>query len=129
VPNLPITAQRRVFEVPLDNPRFKALVGLKIFPKSEMKGSNLETEVCRITIGDAEFLTLPGEVLPNIGFYLKGLMHGHPKFLLGLTCDELGYILTPEDYGLELYQYEASVSVGNQLEPLMVQNLKALMAR
>jgi hypothetical protein len=129
VPNVSITAARRVFEVPLENPRFKALVALKIFPKSEMKGANLETEVCRVTIGAAEFLTLPGEVLPNIGFYLKSLMHGHPKFLLGLTCDELGYILTPEDYGLELYQYEASVSVGSQLEPLMVQNLKALMAQ
>jgi hypothetical protein len=128
VRSVPITAARRVFEVPLDNPRFKALVALKIFPKAEMKGPNLETEVCRITIGDAEFLTLPGEVLPNIGFYLKSLMHGRPKFLLGLTCDELGYILTPEDYGLELYQYEASVSVGSQLEPLMIRNLKELMA-
>jgi len=125
---VPITAARRVFEVPLDNPNFKALVGLKIFPKSEMKGANIVTEVCRITIGDAEFLTLPGEVLPNIGFYLKSLMHGRPRFLLGLTSDELGYILTPEDYGLELYRYEASVSVGSQLEPLMVQNLRALMA-
>ncbi len=129
VRNVPITTGRRVFEVPLDNPRFKALVALKIFPKAEMKGANLETEVCRITIGEAEFLTLPGEVLPNIGFYLKSLMHGKPKFLLGLTSDELGYILTPEDYGLELYHYEASVSVGSQLEPLMVQNLRALMAR
>jgi len=128
VRNVPITAARRVFEVPLDNPNFKALVGLKIFPKSEMKGANIVTEVCRITIGDAEFLTLPGEVLPNIGFYLKSLMHGRPRFLLGLTSDELGYILTPEDYGLELYRYEASVSVGSQLEPLMVQNLRALMA-
>jgi hypothetical protein len=125
---VPITSARRVFEVPLENPRFKALVALKIFPKSEMKGANLETEVCRVTIGDAEFLTLPGEVLPNIGFYLKSLMQGRPKFLLGLTGDELGYILTPEDYILELYQYEASVSVGSQMEPLMVQNLKALLA-
>ena len=127
VRNVPISASRRIFEVPLDNPRFKALVALKIFPKAEMKGPNLETEVCRVTIGDAEFLTLPGEVLPNIGFYLKSLMHGQPKFLLGLTSDELGYILTPEDYGLELYHYESSVSVGSQLEPLMVQNLRALM--
>ncbi len=128
ISTVPITAARRVFEVPLDNPRFKALVALKIFPKSEMNGGNVVTEVCRVTIGDAEFLTLPGEVLPNIGFYLKSLMHGKPKFLLGLTGDELGYILTPEDYGLELYQYEASVSAGIQLEPLMVQNLRALMA-
>ncbi len=128
-PDAPITAERKVFEVPLENPRFRALVALKIFPKAEMHGNNLVTEVARITIGDAEFLTLPGEVLPNIGIYLKTLMKGRPKFLLGLTGDELGYILTPEDYPLELYSYEASVSVGSQLEPLMVQNLRQLMGR
>lgn len=126
--SLTIRTDRRVFTVPLENPNFKALIALKIFPKSEVKAGGLETEVCRITIGDAEFLTLPGEVLPNIGLYLKTLMQGKPKFLLGLTCDELGYILTPEDYVLDLYRYEASVSVGPEMEPLMVQNLKAVLA-
>ena len=81
----------------------------------------------RIAIGPAEFLTIPGEALPNIGFYLKRQMRGSPKFLLGLCCDELGYILTPEDYGLDLYKYETSVSIGPQIEPRMIQNLQALL--
>jgi hypothetical protein len=127
VPDAPITTQRRVFEVPLENPRFKALFSLKIFPKDQIKNGNIVTEVNRITVGPAEFLTLPGEVLPNIGFYLKRLMRGQPKFLLGLTCDELGYILTKEDYGLELYSYETSQSIGSQMGPLMEENLRALM--
>src|SRR5687767_4643289 len=70
---------------------------------------------------------LPGEALPNIGFYLKRQMTGEPKFLLGLTGDALGYILTAEDYGLKLYQYETSVSIGSMMGRLMEENLLALM--
>ena len=124
-----IQAERRVFTVPLDNPRFKALIALGIFPRSMVQDGNVTTEVNRLTIGPAEFLTLPGEALPNIGLYLKSRMTGKPRFLLGLCGDELGYILTPEDYGLSLYRYESSVSVGPQIEPLMVQNLLALLPK
>ena len=123
VMDAPIHAEQRVFPVPLENPRFKALITLKVFPGEQMKNGALETEVNRIAIGPAEFLTIPGEALPNIGFYLKRHMKGTPRFLLGLCCDELGYILTPEDYDLQLYKYETSVSVGPQIEPLMVHNL------
>jgi hypothetical protein len=98
-----------------------------VFPNL-LKDGNIETEVSRIVIGPAEFLALPGEVLPNIGFYLKRLMTGQPKFLLGLTCDELGYILTPEDWGLQLYAYETRVSVGSEMGERMVENLRALLA-
>ncbi|HZO88485.1 MAG TPA: hypothetical protein VFB38_09100 [Chthonomonadaceae bacterium] len=122
----PIQTQQRVFTVPLENAQFKALIALKVFPNL-LKDGQIETEVNRITIGPAEFLTLPGEVLPNIGLYLKRLMSGQPKFLLGLTCDELGYILTPEDYGLDLYRYETSVSVGSEMGARMEQNLRALL--
>lgn len=125
---------QRVFRVPLDNKRFVALIRLGVFPKTmQADGTTqdipqIETEVNRIRIGPAEFLTLPGEVLPNIGLYLKHEMSGEPKFLLGLCCDELGYILTPEDYWLDLYKYEASVSVGPQMGALLVQNLRSLLA-
>lgn len=122
----PITFDRRVYSVPLENDRYKALIALKVFPNEPLKDGMLETEVCRFTIGPAEFLTLPGEVLPNIGLYLKSLMHGKPRFLLGLTGDFLGYILTPEDFGLKLYTYESHQSVGPQMEPLMVRNLRSM---
>lgn len=124
----PIRTQRRVFAVPMENPRFKMLIKLKVFPSELLSDGSIETEVNRLTIGDAEFLTLPGEVLPNIGFMLKRQMTGKPKFLLGLTCDELGYILSEEDFGLKLYEYESSVSVGEQMGILMIQNLKKLLA-
>ena len=123
----PIAIQRRVFSVPLENPLFRAYLRLGVFPPERSKGDAIETEVCRVTIGKAEFLTLPGEVLPNIGLYLKRKMRGKWKFLLGLTGDELGYILTPEDYGLPLYRYETQVSVGSQGGAIMEKNLREMM--
>ncbi len=122
-----LNVQQKTFTVPLDNPRFVALVKLKVFPPDLMKGSSIETEVHRITLGDLEMLTLPGEALPNIGLYLKRKMTGPHKFLLGLTGDELGYILTPEDFGLDLYKYEASVSVGEEMAPRMIAALRSLL--
>ena len=121
-----ITFSRRLFSVPLENQRYKTLIAMKVFSAKPQPDGTFETEVCRVGIGSAEFLTLPGEVLPNVGFYIKSLMHGSPKFLLGLTNDFLGYILTPEDFGLSLYEYESGQSVGRRIEPLMVQNLQAL---
>jgi hypothetical protein len=118
-----ITLQRRVFTVPLENQMFKTLIALHVFPGDVLKTGAIETEVSRFTIGPAEFLTIPGEALPNVGFYLKRHMSGQPKFLFGLTNDFLGYILAPEDYGLKLYDYETRVSVGPEIEPGMVQNL------
>ncbi len=123
----PIHTQRRIFQVPMENVMFKTLIKLKVFPNLMNKEGNIETEVNRITIGDAEFLTLPGEVLPNIGFMLKRNMTGKTKFLLGLTCDELGYILCEADFGLKIYDYESRVSVGSQMGEIMVQNLKQLL--
>ncbi len=126
VSNTAIRAEHAVFTVPLENRMFQTLITLKVFQGNALKNGALETEVNRLTIGPAEVLTIPGEALPNIGFYLKRHMTGQPKFLLGLTGDFLGYILTPEDYGLKLYEYETRVSVGSQMEPLMVRNLFGL---
>ncbi len=124
-----LTIAKRKFHIPLENARYRTLIKMKVFSGAPDPDGTLETEVCRIGIGPAEFLTIPGEALPNVGFYIKRLMHGNPKFLLGLTNDFLGYILAPEDFGLELYSYESGQSAGSSLEPLMIQNDKLLLER
>ena len=126
--NTAIRAQQSVFSLPLENTMFLTLIKLHVLKGETLKNNALTTEVNRFTIGPAEFLTIPGEALPNVGFYLKRQMTGKYKFLCGLTCDFLGYILAPEDFGLRLYEYESGVSVGPKMEPLMVRNLLDLMS-
>jgi hypothetical protein len=118
-----LTFSQRIFRVPLENEGFKALMKIGVLEGIGLENGNVVTEVSRFTVGSAEFITLPGEVLPNIGLYLKRHMSGKTKFQLGLTGDALGYILCREDFGLPLYRYETSVSVGSEMGERMSRNL------
>jgi hypothetical protein len=121
-----MTFQRSEFTVKMESALFKAFLSSGLLPGELVDGDQLTTEVARFTVGPAEFLTLPGEVLPNIGMFLKRNMSGKTKFLLGLTGDALGYILTPEDFGLKLYEYESRVSVGPTMGRRMEETLLKL---
>ena len=111
--------------VPLENQRFNAAIAAGVLPDFR-EDHNVRTEIAAGTIGRAEFATIPGEAFPNIGFLLKRWMTGDVKFVFGLTQDELGYILSREDYGLKLYDYETSMSVGPEMGPLLVEGLRRL---
>jgi len=50
-------------------------------------------------------------------------------FLFGLANDELGYILAPPDYYLDLYNYERSMSVGSEIGHEMMQAARRIMAQ
>lgn len=75
--------------------------------------STVTTRINLLNIGTAQVLTIPGEALPNIGFYLKRKMKTDQPFLFGLTNDAYGYMLTKEDYGsFERYNYISRTSLG-----------------
>ncbi|TSA37924.1 MAG: hypothetical protein D4R64_04580 [Porphyromonadaceae bacterium] len=75
--------------------------------------SNVSTRLNLLNIGKAQVITIPGEALPNIGFYLKRKMKSDQPFLFGLTNDAFGYILTKEDFGgFERYNYISRTSLG-----------------
>jgi len=69
-----------------------------------------------VNLGNAPSLTIPGEALPNIGFYLKRKMHAEHTLLLGLTNDAFGYLLTKVDYaGFDRHDDLSRVSLGEIL--------------
>ena len=73
----------------------------------------LTTQMNVVNLGDAQILTIPGEALPNIGYYLKRKMHGKHNLLFGLTNDAFGYILTKEDVeSYKRYDYVSRTSLG-----------------
>ena len=59
---------------------------------------SINARINLVNLGDAQILTIPGEALPNIGFYLKRKMHGKHNLLFGLTNEAFGYILTKVDF-------------------------------
>jgi hypothetical protein len=74
-----------------------------------------------VNLGDAQIVTIPGEALPNIGYYLKRKMHGKHNLLFGLTNDAFGYILTKEDYdSFKRYTYISRTSLGERTGEILV---------
>lgn len=75
--------------------------------------SKVSTRLNLLNIGKAQVVTVPGEALPNIGFYVKRKMKSNQPMLFGLTNDAFGYMLTKEDFGgFERYSYISRTSLG-----------------
>jgi hypothetical protein len=75
-----------------------------------------------VNIGNAQILTIPGEALPNIGYYLKRKMHGEHNLLFGLTNDAFGYILTKVDFNsFPRYDYVSRTSLGEMTGEILIE--------
>jgi hypothetical protein len=83
----------------------------------------IRTRINLLNIGNSQILTIPGEALPNIGFYIKRNMHTAHPFLFGLTNNAFGYILTKEDYdSFERYEYITRTSLGEMTGEIYIKN-------
>ena len=82
----------------------------------------VSTQINVVNLGTAQILTVPGEALPNIGFYLKRKMHGEHNLLFGLTNDAFGYILTKVDFGsFPRYEYVSRTSLGEMTGEILME--------
>jgi hypothetical protein len=112
----------RPLTLPVDAPLMRQL--LKALPAAHgvsASGDSVTTQLNLLHVGNAQILTIPGEALPNIGYYLKRQMRGEHNLLFGLTNDAFGYILTKEDYdSFKRYEYISRTSLGERTGPIFV---------
>jgi len=98
------------------------------YPKGP--GRTVSVRVNLVTLANAQILTIPGEALPNIGFYLKRKMGGEHNFLFGLTNDAFGYMLTKVDFNsFPAYKYISRVSLGEMTGEIYIQNALELVKK
>lgn len=91
------------------------------YPHNEDK--SVTTRMNLVNIGDSQILTIPGEALPNIGFYIKRNMKGANNMLFGLTNDAFGYILTKVDFNsFKRYEYVSNTSLGEMTGEILIEN-------
>lgn len=82
---------------------------------------SITTRINLVNLGNAQILTIPGEALPNIGFYLKRKMRGEHNLLFGLTNDAFGYILTKVDFNsFPRYDYVSRTSLGEMTGEILI---------
>jgi hypothetical protein len=83
---------------------------------------SINTRINLVNIGNAQILTIPGEALPNIGFYLKRNMKGKHQLLFGLTNEAFGYILTKVDFkSFPRYDYVSRTSLGEMTGEILIE--------
>jgi len=116
----PIGIRARTLEIPIANKLFFAGAFLGLIDRGHSHFGKMRTEVALLTLGDASFACVPGEIYPEIvngGIEhptgadfdvapvevppLRELMPGRIKFVLGLANDELGYIIPKSEWDVK----------------------------
>ncbi len=92
--------------------------------KADRQERAIQVPIHLVTVADCQIVTIPGEALPNIGFYLKRKMKAKHQFLFGLTNDAFGYILTKVDFAsFPRYDYVSRVSLGEMTGEILIENV------
>ncbi len=116
-----LSVRWQTVEFPVETPVMKYILEKSPMGYRLNNGNRVSTVQNFIELGPARILTIPGEALPNIGFYLKRKMNTAYPFLLGLTNDAFGYILTRVDYGsFERYNYITRTSLGEETGEILI---------
>jgi len=107
---------------PVDSLRLWAVVVGSPLKYPHNADQSINARINLINLGDAQILTIPGEALPNIGFYLKRKMRGQHNLLFGLTNDAFGYILTKVDFqSFHRYDYVSRTSLGEMTGEILIE--------
>lgn len=119
-PQLEISA--RTIQFPIDSDIMKMVLKYSPLGYTTTEDFKVNTIQNLISIGPAKMLTIPGEALPNIGYYLKRKMNSEYPFLLGLTNDAFGYILTKVDFNsFKRYDYVSKTSLGEYTGEILIE--------
>jgi hypothetical protein len=120
--NPDIYCDSKIVEFPVESPMMRAI--LKNSPLALVTGKEnvVSTRLNLLNIGTAQVLTIPGEALPNIGFYLKRKMPTEHAFLFGLTNDAFGYIIAKVDFNsFKRYDYISRTSLGEMTGEIYIE--------
>jgi hypothetical protein len=103
----------RMIGFPIENPMMKFILNNSPLKSTNASQDSIWTRINLLDIGTAQVLTIPGEALPNIGYYVKRHMNTKQPFLFGLTNDAFGYMLTKVDFmSFKRYDYVSRTSLG-----------------
>ena len=140
--------------LPVDNKLFQVATAIGTLDRGTTGWMNMRSEVSAFNIGPLSFVTIPGEIYPEIvnggveapegrDFAIEPLetppirdmMKGKYKFVFGLANDEIGYIVprsqwdvnTPYTYDKADSPYGEENSLGPETAPLLHHHLSTLL--
>ncbi|MEZ5043439.1 MAG: hypothetical protein R2828_26315 [Saprospiraceae bacterium] len=152
----PISLQAKSIILPLDNKIFRLATAIGLLKSGTPKLFKVRSEVAAFDIGPASFLSIPGEIYPEILYGgienppgrdfpidpveippLQEKMSQTYRFFIGLSNDEIGYIIPKSEWDNEepwLYldkndTYGEENSLGPETGPLIYKELSTLLEK
>lgn len=149
-----LAVRARTIALKMENKLFRLAGFLGIFRRGYVSRNHLRSEVAVWSLGPAAFVHVPGELYPEIlnggvetpegGDFglaaqeepaIRALMNHRYKFFVGLSNDEVGYIIpksqwdtkSPYTYGRDKAPYGEVNSIGPETAPVIYQNVKELL--
>ncbi len=149
-----ISLMVRTILLPINNNLFKLATALGVLDRGTTGLMKMRSEVSVFKIGPLSFVTIPGEIYPEIvnggvevpegndfGIDaqevppIRDMMEGEFKFILGLANDEIGYIIpksqwdvkAPFAYGRDNSPYGEENSLGKETAPLLHKNIQEML--
>lgn len=117
-----VLCDARTVSFPVDSPQLRAVMATSPLGLGTKDTAKVSTQLNLLNIGNAQILTIPGEALPNIGFYIKRNMRGEHNLLFGLCNDAFGYILTRVDWGsFKTYDYISRTCLGEKTGEIYIE--------
>jgi len=98
---------------PVESPILLAVTKNSVLDYGLTESNEITSRINLVNVGTAQVLTIPGEALPNIGYYVKRHMPTSQPFLFGLTNDAFGYMLAKVDWSsFRRYNYITRTCLG-----------------
>lgn len=98
----------------------------------DFKNKKLSSEVHVLRIGELAFVTAPGEIFPSLGKAVRELTQAKgakATMIIGLSPEELAYMMTPQEHADPQYAYDAEVSLGAQAGASWLAAVKTLLEK
>jgi len=119
----------KTIDFPVDSEMMRFILNHSPLGLETSENNTISTRVNLLNIGTAQILTIPGEALPNIGYYIKRNMPTDHPFLFGLTNDAFGYILTKVDFNsFKRYDYITRTSLGEMTGEIYIKEAMELIS-
>ena len=150
-----ISVRAKTITLPLENPTFRLAAMLGVLDFGMTGWFKIRTEIAAFTVGPASFLSIPGEIYPEIvngGVEapvgqdyeldpveippMRELMPGKYRFVICLSNDEIGYIVpksqwdveAPYTYNREKAPYGEENSIGPETAPILHREIRKILS-
>jgi hypothetical protein len=128
--SLPLQTHQISVELPIENFGFIYLMTNGLIVRDwylTEEGYKLTTFISGVRMGPIEMVTVPGELFSEISLHVKSFMPRY-GFLLGLTPEQLGYIIPQDQWAPGSGEVGESNSMSYQMAPLITEALLEVVA-